>query len=292
MPPTHGFSAAQPDPDQLMSSQNTETHQGPGVYGGWETHRGSSAECSAPDCGPKGTRITRDDVDSVIIHLPEFRYLDTQAWSMDVGVSVDALRELRDVIDTYLSTTADGSAPEPDPVLTRYRVMARRTDDTHPGATTITHYTYAQSAEEAVAKVREAHEKPGGVYGDQGLYQVVEVTEVHDAEPAAVPQSEPSAARVLRAEHTPAGYNEYGSCITPGYRADERGNGLVRVEHRMPAPDLTNPDRPSSDELAAERNRQVDAYAATLTAAGWAVVRQRTFHRYPWLLARPAAQEA
>ncbi|MGW6606201.1 hypothetical protein [Streptomyces sp. NPDC055036] len=61
--------------------------------------------------------------------------------------------------------------------LTRYRVTAQRTDETHPGAAILTHHAYARSVEEAVAKVRRAHEKPGGVYGDQGLYRVVEVCE-------------------------------------------------------------------------------------------------------------------
>ncbi|WP_308042304.1 hypothetical protein [Streptomyces sp. 8L] len=61
--------------------------------------------------------------------------------------------------------------------LTRYRVTAQRTDETHPGAAVLTHHAYARSVEEAVAKVRRAHEKPGGVYGDQGLYRVVEVCE-------------------------------------------------------------------------------------------------------------------
>ncbi|WP_234330509.1 hypothetical protein [Streptomyces acidiscabies] len=55
--------------------------------------------------------------------------------------------------------------------------MAQRTAPEHPGAVTLTHYAYAQSVEEAVAKVRQAHEKPGGVYGDQGLYRVVEAVE-------------------------------------------------------------------------------------------------------------------
>jgi hypothetical protein len=61
--------------------------------------------------------------------------------------------------------------------LTRFRVTAQRTDETHPGAAVLTHHAYARSVEEAVAKVRRAHEKPGGVYGDQGLYRVVEVCE-------------------------------------------------------------------------------------------------------------------
>ncbi|MFF5475461.1 hypothetical protein [Streptomyces achromogenes] len=64
-----------------------------------------------------------------------------------------------------------------DRELFRYRVVAQRTDPEHPGAGTLTHYAYAESVEEAVAKVRQAHEKPDGVYGDQGLYRVVEVVE-------------------------------------------------------------------------------------------------------------------
>ncbi|MET9967091.1 hypothetical protein ABZZ80_14520 [Streptomyces sp. NPDC006356] len=61
--------------------------------------------------------------------------------------------------------------------LTRYRVVAQRSVAEPDGAATLTHYAYARSVEEAVAKVRQAHEKPGGVYGDQGLYRVVEVCE-------------------------------------------------------------------------------------------------------------------
>jgi hypothetical protein len=69
------------------------------------------------------------------------------------------------------------AAAGPEPELIRYRVVAQRTDPEHPGAVTLTHYAYAESVEEAVAKVRQAHEKPGGVYGDQGLYRVVEAVE-------------------------------------------------------------------------------------------------------------------
>ncbi|MEU6127240.1 hypothetical protein [Streptomyces sp. NPDC047123] len=69
------------------------------------------------------------------------------------------------------------SAAAAGPELIRYRVVAQRTDPEHTGAVTLTHYAYAESVEEAVAKVRQAHEKPGGVYGDQGLYHVVEVVE-------------------------------------------------------------------------------------------------------------------
>ncbi|MFE4310468.1 hypothetical protein ACFRR6_30980 [Streptomyces sp. NPDC056891] len=55
--------------------------------------------------------------------------------------------------------------------------MAQRTDPAHPGAALLTNYAYGRSVEEALAKVREALEKPGGLYGDQGLYRVVEVVE-------------------------------------------------------------------------------------------------------------------
>ncbi|MFE5998756.1 hypothetical protein ACFQ6C_18010 [Streptomyces sp. NPDC056454] len=61
--------------------------------------------------------------------------------------------------------------------LTRYRVLAVRTDEAHPGAATLTNYTEARSVEEALSKVRRENERPGGLYGEQGLYRVVEVTE-------------------------------------------------------------------------------------------------------------------
>ncbi|MFE4059353.1 hypothetical protein ACFXP3_24165 [Streptomyces sp. NPDC059096] len=62
----------------------------------------------------------------------------------------------------------------PAPKQIRYRIVAQRTDAEHPGAALLTHYSSGRSVEEAVAKVRQAHEKPGGVYGEQGLYRVVE----------------------------------------------------------------------------------------------------------------------
>ncbi|MDG9688393.1 hypothetical protein QC334_37730 [Streptomyces sp. DH18] len=68
----------------------------------------------------------------------------------------------------------DGVEPA---ALTRYRVLAIRTDEAHPGAATLTNYANARSVEEALAKVRRENERPGGLYGEQGLYRVVEVTE-------------------------------------------------------------------------------------------------------------------
>jgi hypothetical protein len=37
----------------------------------------------------------------VVIHLPEFTYLDTQVWSVDIGIPADALPALRAAIDAY-----------------------------------------------------------------------------------------------------------------------------------------------------------------------------------------------
>ncbi|BCL33450.1 hypothetical protein ACFFS2_40980 [Streptomyces aurantiacus] len=70
-----------------------------------------------------------------------------------------------------------GEAAGPDPELVRYRIVAQRTDPEHPGASVLTNYAYGRSVGDAVAKVRKALEKPGGLYGDQGLYRVVEVVE-------------------------------------------------------------------------------------------------------------------
>ncbi|MFD4879564.1 hypothetical protein ACFWOB_40255 [Streptomyces sp. NPDC058420] len=72
---------------------------------------------------------------------------------------------------------ASGGAVESDSGLIRYRIVAQRTDPAHPGFSVVTNYAYARSVEEAVAKVRRAKEKPGGLYGDQGLYRVVEAVE-------------------------------------------------------------------------------------------------------------------
>ncbi|MER6632892.1 hypothetical protein ABT301_32510 [Streptomyces sp. NPDC000987] len=64
-----------------------------------------------------------------------------------------------------------------DPELMRYRIVAQRTDPGHPGASVVTNYAYGRSVEEAVTKTRKALEKADGLYGEQGMYRVVEVVE-------------------------------------------------------------------------------------------------------------------
>ncbi|MFD9394897.1 hypothetical protein ACFWBB_30460 [Streptomyces sp. NPDC060000] len=61
--------------------------------------------------------------------------------------------------------------------VNRYRIVGQRTDPEHPGAAVLTHYAYGRSVESALAKARKRLEKPDGLYGDQGLYRVVEVVE-------------------------------------------------------------------------------------------------------------------
>jgi hypothetical protein len=94
-----------------------------------------------------------------------------------------------------------------------------------------------------------------------------------------------AAARILFAKHAPASYNQYGACDAAGYRVDEGRDGMARVSHTVPNVDLMDNDRPSDDELAAERQQMVWQYADTLEAAGWAVIRRGPRSRKPYLLA-------
>lgn len=79
--------------------------------------------------------------------------------------------------------------------------------------------------------------------------------------------------------------NEYGRPVTSGFTVVAGTDGRARISHTTPAPDLLDPDRPSDDDMATERHRMVDAYAATLAAAGWRVDRRGPRSRYPYLLA-------
>ncbi|MFF1717397.1 hypothetical protein [Streptomyces sp. NPDC058268] len=94
-----------------------------------------------------------------------------------IGLAATALR--RDLLEHLGRAPAAEErplAPEGGG-LSRYRVVAQRTDEAHPGAVVLTNFAYGRSVEEAVAAVRADNEKPGGLYGDAGLYRVVEVAE-------------------------------------------------------------------------------------------------------------------
>lgn len=101
------------------------------------------------------------------------------------------------------------------------------------------------------------------------------------------------AARALSTRHPACGVDQYGKCTAPGYVVEESTDDEVRVSHRMPEPDLLDDDRVSDDEMAAERHRMVDAYAATLEVAGYTVERKGPRSRKPYVLARrPLEQTA
>lgn len=59
---------------------------------------------TAPDALP---RLTPNPDGGVILHLPDFTHLDTQVWSVDIGLTDEALAALRNV----LNEQADGSQP-------------------------------------------------------------------------------------------------------------------------------------------------------------------------------------
>ncbi|WP_234343168.1 hypothetical protein [Streptomyces fulvoviolaceus] len=108
------------------------------------------------------------------VRLNELRRI----WTLMGGTSWDAYSAENDAqADRWHQALRDrqegagGGAVESGSGLIRYRIVAQRTDPAHPGASVVTNYAYARSVEEAVAKVRRATEKPGG------LYRVVEAVE-------------------------------------------------------------------------------------------------------------------
>lgn len=61
----------------------------------------------------KQPRITLDpDRGGVILHLPQITHLDTQVWSADIGLTNEALRELRDAATTHLDSKAQDTEPQ------------------------------------------------------------------------------------------------------------------------------------------------------------------------------------
>ncbi|MGW2113782.1 hypothetical protein [Streptomyces zhihengii] len=90
---------------------------------------------------------------------------------------------------------------------------------------------------------------------------------------------------LLAQHHQRVGKNGYGASVTPGFSVCHGRDGRARITHMCPSPDLLDPDRTSDNDLAAERHRMVDAYAATLTEAGWQVERHGPRSRHPYLLA-------
>jgi hypothetical protein len=102
--------------------------------------------------------------------------------------------------------------------------------------------------------------------------------------------TEPAAVRVtaavLAAMHPAAGHNEYGACVTAGFRVTPDSDAQARIHHQLPSLDLTDPDRPSSHERWAEQRARVAEYATTLEADGFTVDRREVLTG-PILLTTP-----
>lgn len=82
--------------------------------------------------------------------------------------------------------------------------------------------------------------------------------------------------------------NEYGSVIECGWRVEgSNRDGWARVEHKMPEPDLTDPDRLSSDAMYLTRLHWRDAYSAALTDADFDVEHKTVMGNRSILLACP-----
>lgn len=101
-----------------------------------------------------------------------------------------------------------------------------------------------------------------------------------------------AAVRDLTPRQRPVIRDDYGKPIVAGFSVTGGLGGTARICHATPQPDLMDPERPSDDELAEARHRMVNAYARTLTEAGWSRVERRgASSRYPYLLAGGAPGE-
>lgn len=94
-----------------------------------------------------------------------------------------------------------------------------------------------------------------------------------------------AASELWGAGHVPVEVDEYGRYITPGYKCESSNDAdTVRVEHKLPEPDLADPDRMGTDEMYLARLAAQQAYAATLRAAGWGVTERTVMQNRPILL--------
>ncbi|MFD3336117.1 hypothetical protein ACFWV1_26240 [Streptomyces sp. NPDC058700] len=55
----------------------------------------------------------------MLLHLPEITYLDTQVWSVDIGLTPARLAELRTMLGGGAARTASGQQPETEPLRPR-----------------------------------------------------------------------------------------------------------------------------------------------------------------------------
>lgn len=76
----------------------------------WELHQAGCEPCWEKHLAAVRAdvpRVTPNPDGGVILHLPQFMSLDTQVWSVDIGLTDNALAALRDV----LNELPDGGQP-------------------------------------------------------------------------------------------------------------------------------------------------------------------------------------
>ncbi|MFJ5893839.1 hypothetical protein [Streptomyces californicus] len=66
----------------------------------------------------------RTDDGGVVVYLPEITYLDTQQWSVEIGLTPDRLVQLRDALDNHLRDTGGPANRGDTPTTGADRVTA------------------------------------------------------------------------------------------------------------------------------------------------------------------------
>ncbi|MEU1219197.1 hypothetical protein [Streptomyces microflavus] len=86
---------------------NTDDAKG---LGSSETLGGTHIASTPVDYDPEDVQLSaRTDDGDVVMYLPEITYLDTQPWSVEIGLTPERLVQLRDALDNHLCN-AGGTA--------------------------------------------------------------------------------------------------------------------------------------------------------------------------------------
>ncbi|WP_435285936.1 hypothetical protein [Streptomyces bacillaris] len=77
-----------------------------------ETLGGTQIASTPAGYDPEDVQLSaRTDDGDVVMYLPEITYLDTQQWSVEIGLTPDRLVQLRDALDNHLRGAADHAGP-------------------------------------------------------------------------------------------------------------------------------------------------------------------------------------
>nr|WP_202513694.1 hypothetical protein [Streptomyces sp. SID8373] len=97
------------DPEEA-GTQIVRTRSANGVDQGLSRRR--EVVDASDDYDPEDVQFAaRTDDGDVVMYLPEITYLDTQPWSVEIGLTPDRLVQLRDALDRHLRGAADHAGP-------------------------------------------------------------------------------------------------------------------------------------------------------------------------------------